>query len=267
MTEKNKALLAEIQRFVGATPDGIIGPRTLLAICDKLNIEYVKNEEECMKRIQTHCGVSADGLFGPSTYNAIVSALGKTPSHPASSTNPYKVEKGDLVILDIGHANGTGARNKEKGLEEHAINIVICAKLKEMLENYGAKVKVLDFPNLDNGPELSKTVREANAISGAKVLVSLHSDCSDSKSAKGGHVCYYGEASKKWAEKLAKHIAELLPGRAEHVVNRPNLAILKVKSCPAILCEGGFISNDHDSEIQSKHPEQIAEAYFKGLTD
>lgn len=263
----NKNLIAEIQRLVGSTPDGIIGPRTLLAICDKLNIEYTRDEHECMKRIQKHCGTSADGLFGPNTYKAIVSALGKTPSQTTSSTNSYKIEKGDLVILDIGHANGTGARNKEKGLEEHAINTVICKLLKEKLENYGAKVKVLDFPEMDNGPELSKTVREANAISGAKVLVSLHSDCSDSKSAKGGHVCYYGDASKKWAEKLAKYIAELLPGRAEHVVNRPNLAILKVKSCTPILCEGGFISNDHDSEIQSKHPELIAEAYFKGLTD
>lgn len=260
----NKNLIVEIQRLVGSTPDGIIGPRTLLAICDKLNVDYTNNENECLKRIQKHCGVTADGLFGPNTYSAIVTALGKKPAQVSSL---YKVEKGDLVILDIGHANGTGARNKEKGLEEHAINVVICAKLKAMLENYGARVKVLDFPEMDNGPELNKTVREANAISGAKVLVSLHSDCSDSKSAKGGHVCYYGDASQKWANKLAKYIVELLPGRAQSTVNRPNLAILKVKSCPAILCEGGFISNEHDSEIQSKQPEKIAEAYFKGLTD
>ena len=260
----NKSLIAEIQRLIGSSPDGIIGPRTLLALCDKLGIDYTNDEHECMKRIQKHCGVTADGLFGPNTYNAIITALGiKKPT----VTQSYKVEKGDLVILDIGHANGTGARNKEKGYEEHAVNVVICTKLKSMLEDYGAKVKVLDFPEMDNGPELSKTVREANAITGAKVLVSLHSDCSDSKSAKGGHVCYLSNESKKWAEKLAKHIVELLPGRSEHIVYRPNLAILKVKSCPAILCEGGFISNDYDSEIQVKHPELIAEVYFKGLID
>ena len=253
--------------MVGATPDGIIGPRTLLAICDKLNIDYVKDQDECMKSIQKHVGVEADGLFGPNTYEKIVAALGTKPSVTTTTTKSNKIEKGDLVILDIGHANGTGARNKEKGLEEHAINVVICSKLKEMLENYGAKVKVLDFPELDNGPELTKTVKEANAITGAKILVSLHSDCSDSKAAKGGHVCYRGDESKSWATKVSKYVAALLPGRSEHVVYRPNLAILKVKSCPSILVEGGFISNDHDSEIQSKHPEQIAEAYFKGLTE
>lgn len=258
----NKTRIAEIQRLVGATPDGIIGARTLLAICDKLDIDYVNVQDECLKKIQKHIGVEADGLFGPNTYEKLLIAFGRKPI-----TKSYKVEKGDLVILDIGHANGTGSRNKEKGLEEHAINVVICAKLKAMLEEYGARVQVLDFPDLPNDPELSKTVKEANAIVGAKVLVSLHSDCSDSKSAKGGHVCYRSDESKKWAEKLAKHVASLLPGRADHIVYRPNLAILKVKSCPAILCEGGFISNDHDSEIQAKHPEQIAEAYFKGLTD
>ena len=260
----NKNLIAEIQRLVGSTPDGIIGPRTLLAICDKLNIDYVNDQHECMKRIQTRIGTDADGLFGPNTYNKLVTVLGAKPSY-STPVNSYKVEKGDLVILDIGHANGTGSRNKEKGLEEHAINVVICAKLKKMLEDYGARVQVLDFPDLPNDPELSKTVKAANAISGAKVLVSLHSDWNNTSGAKVGHVCYRGDESKKWAEKVAKYLTALLPGRADHIVYRPNLAILKVKSCTPILVEGGFISNDHDSEIQSKHPELIAEAYFKGL--
>lgn len=261
----NSNLIAEIQRLVGSTPDGIIGPRTLLAICDKLDIDYEKNQHNCMKNIQKHIGTEADGIFGPNTYNKLVVALGGKPSY--TNVNEYKVVKGDLVIIDIGHANGTGSRNKEKGLEEHSINVVICDKLKNLLENYGCKVTVLDFPELDNNPELTKTVKAANAIVGAKVLVSLHSDCADAKSAKGGHVCYRSDEAKKWATKVSKPLAELLPGRAEHIMYRPNLAILKVKSCPAILCEGGFISNDHDSEIQSKHPELIAEAYFKGLID
>ena len=260
----NKSLIAEIQRLVGSTPDGIIGPRTLLAICDKLNIDYTNDQTQCMKNIQKHIGTDADGLFGPNTYSKLVVALGAKPGY--TGADQYKVVKGDHVIIDIGHANGTGARNKEKGLEEHAINVVIGAKFKKLLEDYGCKVTVLDFPELENDPELAKTVKAANAISGAKVLVSLHSDCSDAKSAKGGHVCYRSDEAKQWATKVSKPLAELLPGRAEHIMYRPNLAILKVKSCPAILCEGGFISNDHDSEIQSKHPELIAEAYFKGLT-
>ena len=262
----NKNLIAEIQRLVGSTPDGIIGPRTLLAICDKLGVDYDKNQNECMKNIQKHIGTSADGLFGPNTYNKLVTALGAKPSH-STNENLYKVVKGDHVIIDIGHANGTGARNKEKGLEEHAINVVIADKFKKLLEDYGCKVTVLDFPEMDNGPELTKTANVANTILDAKILVSLHSDCSDSKSSKGGHVCYRSDESKTWATKMAKHLVELLPGRADHIVYRPGLHILKVKSCPSILCEGGFISNDHDSEIQSKHPELIAEAYFKGLTD
>ena len=258
----NKIRIAEIQKIVGSTPDGIIGPRTLLTICDKLDIDYVKDQQECMKKIQKHIGAEADGLFGPNTYEKLLVAFGSKPV-----VKSYKVEKGDLVILDIGHANGTGSRNKAKGLEEHTVNVIICAKLKEMLENYGVKVQVLDFPELPNDTELTKTVKAANAISGAKVLVSLHSDWNDTNGPKGGHVCYRSDEAKKWAEKMAKPLVALLPGRADHIVYRPHLAILKVTSCPAILCEGGFISNDHDSEIQSKHPEQIAEAYFKGLTD
>lgn len=256
------SLTKEIQTIVGTTPDGIIGPKTLSAICGKLGISYVSSEKECIKNIQTKVGSTPDGIYGPNTANAILSAL--KSGNSTGNSNSSKVVPGDHVIIDIGHANGTGARGN--GMEEHAVNVIIGNKLKLMLENFGAKVTVLDFPEMDNGSELNKTVKEANKIKGAKVLISLHSDCSTSTSAKGGHVCYRSDASKSFARGVAKYLAALLPGRAETVVYRGNLAILKVSSCPSILVEGGFISNAHDSDIQKNQPEKIAEAYFNGLT-
>lgn len=259
------SLTKEIQTIVGTTSDGIIGPKTLTAICKKLGIAYVANEKECIRNIQKKVGSTVDGIYGPNTANAILKAIksGNSTSTPSVSGNSSKIVPGDHVIIDIGHANGTGARGN--GLEEHAVNVIIGGKLKSLLENYGVKVTVLDFPELDNGAELNKIVKEANKIKDAKLLISLHSDCAASSSAKGGHVCYRSDASKSFARGVASKLATLLPGRAETVVYRGNLAILKVSSCPSILVEGGFISNPHDSDIQKNHPELIANAYFEGL--
>lgn len=259
-------LTKQIQNIVGTTADGIIGPKTLTGICNKLGLEFLSNQKECIRNIQTKVGSTPDGIYGPNTANAILKAFGVSASDttPLTSSDTYRVVPGDLVIIDIGHTNSSGASGNE--IREHDVNVVIAAKLKKMLEDYGARATVMDFPDLDNGTELNKTVREANKIKGAKVLISLHSDWASSASAKGGHVCYRSDASKHWALKVTEYLQALLPGRADKIVYRPNLAVLKVSSCPAILVESGFVSNPHDAEIMKNHPELIAESYFKGLT-
>lgn len=262
----NTEYIKEIQKLVGTAVDGIVGPKTLTALCNKLGVEYKGNTKDTWKVIQAKVGTTTDGIFGPKTGAAVLSALGwkGQTSTSTSSDNKYKVVPGDHVIVDIGHADGSGANGN--GLNEHTVNIGIAALLKNMLQNYGARVTVLDFPEKGNAGDLTQTVKTANSIKDAKVLISLHSDCASSASAKGGHVCYRSDASKVWADKLATPIRALLPGRADRIVYRPNLMVLKVTSCPAILVEGGFISNPHDADIMRNHPEQIAKAYFDGLT-
>ncbi|MCD8070546.1 MAG: N-acetylmuramoyl-L-alanine amidase [Akkermansiaceae bacterium] len=168
------------------------------------------------------------------------------------------------IAIDIGHANGTGARGN--GLEEHEV----CTEIARYLGNYLIKadheVVVLDYPEETNSSDLNKTIAAANA-GGFNFGISLHCDCSDNSEAHGAHVCYISDKGKELASSIARHLAALLPGRSETVQLRTDLAVLKRTNPVWVLCECGFISNAADAKIQSETPELIASAIAKGVNN
>lgn len=248
--------IKQIQSIVGTAQDGIIGPKTISAICAKLGLTPSSNESQTWKAIQAKVGSTADGIFGPNTATAIINALSGSVSTP-TSTGKLKT-----ITIDIGHANGTGSRGF--GWEEHASNVIVAQHLQQQLTAKGIGVIVIDFPEKDNATDLNLSKQKANAI-GADLLISLHHDASDSASAKGAHVIYYRDSSKKYAEAVSAELVKRFPGRAQTVVQRSNLAILKVDG-NAILVESGFITNSHDNDIQRNHPELIARDIVTGLS-
>ena len=73
MLEKIK----KIQTIIGVTADGLIGPKTLKALCEKLAITYVSTQKACVKAIQSCVGVTADGVVGSQTIDAILAKISK----------------------------------------------------------------------------------------------------------------------------------------------------------------------------------------------
>lgn len=177
------------------------------------------------------------------------------------------------VIVDIGHADGTGARGIG-GMEEHAANVVIGDLLVAKLKQAGLHVVRLDFPHESNTSDLNKTVAAANKVEAA-LGISLHSDWAGNASAHGGHAEHMlgSVKGKRAAQCIAAHLVKLLPGRAEAVVSRPNasdkktLAVLRGTRAPWVLVEGGFITNAGDAQVIRETPEALAEAYCAGILD
>lgn len=172
------------------------------------------------------------------------------------------------IIIDIGHANGTGAHGSLRDgtpCEEHALCSVMAKHLQAGLQEAGHAVTVLDFPERSNAEDLRLTIAAANAISGAQLGISLHCDASDNGLAHGAHVCYYSETGKTAARCIAVPLCSLLPGRAESTVRRTDLAVLKQTCAPWVLCECGFITNAGDCGIQKNQPEAIARAILRGV--
>lgn len=173
-----------------------------------------------------------------------------------------RMSRGKLVIIDVGHARGSGARGC--GLEEHARCAQVAALLAERLRGAGCAVSVLDFPERGNAEDLRLTVAAANAIRGARLGVSLHCDASDGAAARGAHVCYFSEAGMAAARCIAGPLCRLLPGRAEGIVRRDDLYVLKRTRAPWVLCECGFITNAHDAAVE---PVRVAECVAAGVLD
>lgn len=168
------------------------------------------------------------------------------------------------IAIDIGHARGTGARGN--GREEHALCADIAAELADALAAKGYMCHVVDFPQMSNRDDLVATVREINRIA-PDISVSLHCDASDNPSAHGAHVCYVSARGGKLARAVAGPLCSLLPGRAEPVVRRGDLYVLKNTVCPAVLVECGFITHQYDCHIASQRPGAVADAIAQGVED
>jgi N-acetylmuramoyl-L-alanine amidase len=165
------------------------------------------------------------------------------------------------VLLDIGHANHTGASGN--GLEEHEVALSIGNALKELLEEAGYKTTLLDYPTLSNSQDLRQTAIAANRLTtytdGGTIGISLHCDASDNAEAHGGHVCYHPFSTR--GQLLATGIAQHM------TVERPKLYILNATAAPWVLVECGFITNPNDAVIMSTNAKGIAQAIADGVAD
>jgi len=178
------------------------------------------------------------------------------------------------VLVDIGHAEGTGAR--PAFADEHEESKLNAQELKAVLESFRVdkfEVDVVDFPQMSNGGDLAATVRAANAKA-YDALVSLHMDSSSNADAHGAHVCYHAGSVK--GEQLAKEIAirlcTWLPGRSDTVQARPDrakklssLAILRDTRPPAVLVECGFCSNEADVQVLRRCRRELMRAVGLGV--
>lgn len=171
---------------------------------------------------------------------------------------------GKHIIIDIGHATGTGARSS--GAEEHAVCTTIARHLHALLEQRGHRITVLDFPDRSNREDLNLTIEAANAIRPTADLgISLHCDCAASTAAHGAHVIHASKCGGVVAAAIARHLCELMPGRAERTVHRADLAVLNRTKPVWVLCECGFISNAGDRAVQLHAPNSIARAIAEGV--
>ena len=165
-------------------------------------------------------------------------------------------------MIDIGHARMTGA--SAHGLHEHEEMAAFAPVLAAELQEHGFRTTIIDYPELSNEEDLVATVKEANRLR-PDFILSLHMDCSENEKARGGHVCYTSAKGESMARCIAGYLCDLFPGRAEQVVKRPGLYVLRKSYAPAVLIECCFISHEEDVAIFHRHMVQVAKRIAQGV--
>ena len=194
------------------------------------------------------------------------------------------------VAIDIGHANGSGARGN--GYDEHAQCAKLAAELKKALSQFKLtriEADIIDFPEAGNSGDLAATAKAVNA-GNYDACVSLHMDAAskivryenitypDGTTADypiyendprphGAHVCYYSTNGKVLAHRIAVRLCPQMPGRANQTVKRDDLYILKKTKPVAVLVECGFITNSGDSAWVDQNPDRVALSIALGIAD
>ncbi len=167
------------------------------------------------------------------------------------------------IATDIGHATGTGARGC--GCEEHALVEPIALHLRNLLQGEH-RVAVIDFAGRDNATDLKLTIKAANAHP-FDFGISLHCDWDDSEFSRGAHVCYRSSKGKRLAQCISKPLGKLMPGRADKIVLRKNLAVLNQTNAVWVVVECGFITSPMDVVKLRDNPKAIARAIAEGVEE
>ncbi|MDR2539707.1 MAG: N-acetylmuramoyl-L-alanine amidase [Chlamydiales bacterium] len=174
-----------------------------------------------------------------------------------------------LVVLDAGHGGKDNGASFGNFLEKR-VNIVTALLTKKHLENLGYRVIMTRskdiFVPLDRRVEIATRVK-------ADVFVSIHFNSSTNRLAEGIEVYYYSSNSlprNRASMQLAKYVLPRLidqTGANSRGVKVGNFHVIRETAMPAVLVEGGFITNVQERQKirQRTYLDQIALGIAQGV--
>lgn len=176
-------------------------------------------------------------------------AKGK-PLPPASFL--LKPELQTKIILDPGHGGkdlGTFSKKNTK-YQEKTITLATSKLVKNYLENMGYNVTLTR--TRDVFVALDKRAEFANNLE-PELFVSIHFNSAPNKQAEGIEIFYYRTDTDKKRSALSKILAENVlkeilneTGAKSRGVKHGNLAVIRETTMPAVLVEGGFLTNENE---------------------
>jgi N-acetylmuramoyl-L-alanine amidase len=184
-----------------------------------------------------------------------------------------------LVVVDAGHGgNDFGTRAKKPYCEEKRVALQTARLLRTYLTQLGYRVMMTR--SIDVFVPLEKRADLANKAS-ADLFVSIHFNSARIPKAKGIEIFFFESKENRKrtnaSRNLARSILARLINRTRAVsrgVKKGNFYVLRETEMPAVIVEGGFISNPEELRLikDNAYLEQIArgiadgvEAYFKKL--
>lgn len=172
---------------------------------------------------------------------------------------------GPLIIIDPGHGGedrGTESPFKPS-YQEKSLTLTTSRMVRDFLKQMGYQTQMTR--NDDTFIPLKMRATIANEAKSA-LFVSIHYNSAPSKDANGIEVFYYQsetdktrmEASKKLASIILSKVIERTQAKSRGV-KAANFAVIRETNMPAILIEGGFLTNQEEMQ-KIKDP-----AYIKQL--
>lgn len=152
-----------------------------------------------------------------------------------------------IIMIDPGHG-GYAPGTTVNGVVEKDINLKQAIAAKEMIEN-NTDIKVYMTREDDTGVENRNRTILANEIE-ADFFISMHNNYADRKDASGTEVFYYPSEQDDRSQEIAKMIQNkiIMYGGIRDRGIKPgvDLIVLNTSQMPAVLIEGGFLSNEED---------------------
>lgn len=187
------------------------------------------------------------------------------------------------VVLDAGHGEPDGGASSDFGVSEQAINLAIVKKTELFftfagisneltrkneysIHSSGAdtihKKKVSD---IQNRISFTKSVRNP-------IFVSVHLNYFEQKKYRGAQTFYNKSAGSKELAQFIQNrfISVLKDDNSREIKPAPDgVYIMKKLTCPAVIAECGFLSNDAEAMLlcDSNYQDKLAFSLFAGTIE
>ncbi|MDR2512730.1 MAG: N-acetylmuramoyl-L-alanine amidase [Puniceicoccales bacterium] len=195
------------------------------------------------------------------------------------------------VLIDPGHGGTDLGRINKTGMSEKMLNLDVARRLKFILER--KKIKVTLTRETDVTIPLEKRAAMAKKI-GADLFISIHFNAAENAAEASGietfvlpprgqrstndtsrdtrtlYTRYNGHLNNQWNVLLGYHVHAALTGRlkaTDRGLRRARFHVLRENTCPAVLVECGFLSNQTEARLinQALHREKIAQGLADGI--
>lgn len=174
-----------------------------------------------------------------------------------------------LVVLDAGHGGKDSGASFGNFLEKR-VNIITALLTKKHLESLG--YRVIMTRSKDIFIPLVRRVEIASQVK-ADIFVSIHFNSAKNRQAKGIEVYYYSlkplprnRASKQLANCILTRLIDQTEASSRGV-KAGNFHVIRETTMPAVLIEGGFITNIQERQKirQRAYLDQIALGVAQGV--
>ena len=179
-----------------------------------------------------------------------------------------------LIVLDAGHGgHDPGAQSKRQRYEEKRLALATALMVRDHLERLG--YRVLMTRQDDTFIPLTKRAEIANRAK-ASLFVSMHFNSSPNRKAQGVEIYFYDPGAVTARSKLSKGMASDILRRVVRYTEASNrgvktagFAVIRKTKMPAVLVEGGFLTNSHELKKlkNTKYLNKLAWGIAKGLDD
>jgi N-acetylmuramoyl-L-alanine amidase len=157
----------------------------------------------------------------------------------------FTSEEKTVIVLDVGHGGKDSGAVTEKSVLEKDVTFKIAQKIQQLNENPNLEIKLTR-----NSDEFMTIEDRVKYISNVKpnYVISLHANFNSDTNLQGVEL-FYSENSEfaKGSKELAHKLKKELEGEMKiQKTSKANFAVLHNASCPAVMIETGFLSNEKD---------------------
>ena len=176
---------------------------------------------------------------------------------------------GPLIVLDAGHGGGD-LGSHTKFLKEKSATLLMTLMTKRYLNDKG--YRVIMTRSRDVFVPLKERAAIANRLD-TKAFVSIHFNAHRNTTAHGIEVYYYPSKKQdrlKSSRQMAQSVLQRLlsnTGAVSRGVKKGNFCVIRETNMPAILIEGGFITNPSEGKkiATNQYLDTLARAAAEGI--